>query len=125
MDARDLASIVRLVLEKLRRLAPSPPCGLNASSTPHLRLISQEWLYADGENVNKGIYVEKLKALQVSRLFWFAFAFVFASGVSRRMCASLCECVSVSVCVCLCVCVCVCVYTGPSMGEVRKDGHSN
>ena len=36
LDARGFASFVRLVLEKLRRLAPSPPCGLNASSTPRL-----------------------------------------------------------------------------------------
>ena len=34
-----------------------------------LRIILQEWLYGDGENCNKGVYVEKLQALQVCGVF--------------------------------------------------------
>ena len=47
-----------------------------------LRIILQEWLYGDGENCNKGVYLEKLQALQVCRVCGFA---VFASAVAHAL----------------------------------------
>jgi len=45
------------------RLAPYEKEDVRAAFSKELDGV-EEWLYADGENVNKGIYVEKLKALQ-------------------------------------------------------------